>query len=297
VLIVSMGAGLGNQMFEYAFYTHLRDLYPRKEIKVDTRFAFPYAHNGIELFDVFELYAEIATKEEVVNLTSGYGLSGEKVDSKNILKNLIRKIKWKLSMVPSTMRIQYDYTEYYEDFLRVNEKQSIYYLGPFANYHYFSAIQDKIKKMYKFPIIEDDTNLKYASLITSSNSVAVHVRKGDYIEAGVELTPPSFYQKAILEIEKNVENAQYFVFTDDVVYARSLFPDKERFIVVEGNSGKRSFRDMQLMSMCKHNITANSTFSFWGAFLNPNTAKKVIAPNLAYTGTKFPFVCDDWILI
>lgn len=297
MFIISMGAGLGNQMFEYAFYTHLKMLYPLVKIKVDTEFAFPKAHNGIEIFDIFGVSAEKATKAEVLCLTSGYGLNGDEFKCSNIVEKIWKKLKGTFTAVPHTMKIQDDFTEYYEDFFDIEDGQSVYFLGPFANYHYFSSIQNEIKNIYKFPIIEDERNKCYASMIENCDSISIHVRKGDYSSEGIELTSPLFYNHAISEIEKKVEDAKYFVFTDDVVYAKKIFPDEESYVVVEGNTGKNSFRDMQLMSMCKHNITANSTFSFWGAFLNSNPNKIVIAPNLAFTGSKYPFVCDEWILI
>ena len=89
----------------------------------------------------------------------------------------------------------------------------------------------------------------------------------------------------------------FFVFTDDIEYAEKLFYDTSKFIIVKGNSGRNSYRDMQLMSLCRHNITANSTFSFWGAYLNRNNDKIVVAPDIPFSGTKNPFICDDWIRI
>lgn len=292
--IVSMGAGLGNQMFEYAFYTYLCSLYPNEEIKIDSKYAFPLAHNGIELFDIFSLEAEEATETEVLKLTGGYGLNGENINCQSSLRKFIREIKNRIIKCPETMRIQADYTEYYEDFFDVDENQSVYYLGPFANYLYFSKIQERIKQIYCFPPILDKSNLYYKQLIEKCNSVSVHVRRGDYITNGIELVPSDFYTKAMCIMKKKVENPTFFIFSDDVAYVRELFDDGNRYIFVVGNSGRDSFRDMQLMSLCRHNIIANSTFSFWGAFLNSNSEKIVIAPNMTFTGCKYPFSCHDW---
>ncbi|WP_027405947.1 alpha-1,2-fucosyltransferase [Anaerovibrio sp. RM50] len=297
MLVVSMGCGLGNQMFEYAFYKHLCKKYTSEIIKLDIRHAFPFAHNGIELFDIFDLSGEVASKQEVLFLTSGYGLHGVGFEYKTIFHRIGEKVRKLFSLTPQTMKIQDDYTEYYNEFFNVMPGKSVYYLGVFANYHYFKEIQYDIKNIYKFPTIDDLKNKRYAEKMENCNSVSIHVRRGDYVSEGVKLTPLSFYRKAILKIEEKVKNAHFFVFADDVEYARSLFPDNDHYTFVEGNNGKNSFRDMQLMSLCKHNITANSTFSFWGAFLNSNPSKIVIAPNLPYTGAKYPFVCDDWVLI
>lgn len=297
MIIVSMGGGLGNQMFEYAFYLQLKTLYPNEEIKVDTRYVFPVSHNGIELFDIFGIIPVVATKEDVLSLTKGYKLYGEGFSSNTIIEKILRRIKNKFQSAPDSMRIQEDFTEFSKIFLSIDENQSVYFYGPFANYHYFSEIEEVIKETYLFPTINDKTNKKYKHEIEQCNSVSIHIRRGDYITEGVELAKPEFYKKALDIMEDKVDSAKYFVFTDDKEYARELFSDAEKFVIVEGNSGKDSFRDMQLMSLCKHNITANSSFSFWGAFLNRNKDKIVVSPNQAFTGCKYPFVCDDWILL
>ena len=288
-----MGAGLGNQMYEYAFYLQLKNLYPAQEIKVDTKYAFPYAHNGIELFNIFSIIPSTATKEEVLNLASRHILNGEGFQKKSILSKVIYHYR----IYPKSMFVMNDYTEFYPELFRLSMTKSYYLFGPFANYRYFRDIKDTVISTYIFPEIKDNRNLAYKSQIENTNSVSIHIRKGDYVKEGITLTPKNFYDEAIRILESKENKLQYYIFTDDSQYARELFPDIDRFIVVEGNEGKNSFRDMQLMSMCRHNITANSTFSFWGAYLNRNPNKIVIAPNLPFTGLKYPFVCDDWITL
>ena len=82
-------------------------------------------------------------------------------------------------------------------------------------------------------------------------------------------------------------------------YCKSKFNDKIKFELVTGNTGWNSYRDMQLMSLCKHNIIGNSTFSFWGAYLNKNPDKFVISPELGdgVTEHNIPFTCPEWIKI
>ena len=293
MLIVSMGAGLGNQMYEYAFYEYLKYRYPNQEIKVDSRYAFPIAHNGIEVFDIFSLKAPMATKEEVLSLARKYMLNGEGFEKKSIVDKVMRKLK----LYPSTMFVQRDFTEYYKAIEELDDGRSYYLYGPFANYYYFKDIEDNIKELFSFPEITEQHNKRYEKAIVSSNSVSIHVRKGDYVKEKIQLTPIEFYKKAVEIILDKAGEAMFFIFTDDNKYARSLFPDEEHYIVVEGNRGKLSYRDMQLMSLCKHNITCNSTFSFWGAYLNNNNKKIVVAPNLPVTRCKNAFVCDDWVIV
>ena len=100
-------------------------------------------------------------------------------------------------------------------------------------------------------------------------------------------------------MDTQIKNPKFFVFSNDHDFCRKLFDGRIKYEIVDGNIEKDSFRDMQLMSNCKHNIIANSTFSFWGAYLNKNPEKIVIAPNLGVGVTEHnvPFACPEWIKI
>ena len=153
MIIVSVGAGLGNQMYEYSFYKYLTKLFPDKEIKVDIKYAFPKAHNGIEVFDIFGLSAPIASFDEVKKLVGFYPLNGEGYKKNNIVLKIIKK----LNLHPKTLLIQDDFTEYYESFFNLNADKSYYLLGPFANHKYFIEIEEGC--------VEDNSN---AALIPNS---------------------------------------------------------------------------------------------------------------------------------
>ena len=292
MIIISIGCGLGNQMYEYAFYKSLQESFPNQIIKVDTKYAFPISHNGIEVFELFGINVEEADICDVRRLTKGYLMNGCGFNS----NSLLQKIRRKCTNAPSSMKIQTDFTEYDPSFFDNNEHDAYYY-GVFANFHYFKKIETKIKELYTFQKVYDQKNMYYLNQINNSNSVSIHVRRGDYLKLGIELTSPVFYINAVRIFEKVLHNPKFFIFSDDINYASSLFSFIENKVIVEGNVGKNCFRDMQLMSNCKHNITANSTFSFWGAFLNQNPNKMVISPKSPLPRLKCPFVCDDWILL
>lgn len=182
-------------------------------------------------------------------------------------------------------------------FFNLSDDGDYFCFGVFANYKYFSEIEKYIKELYSFPEILDSSNLKYKEMIENSNSVSIHIRRGDYLEWGIETASESYYRKAIDYMQSKIEAVRFFVFTDDKNYVREKYSNMHNMTIVEGNIGENSFRDMQLMSMCKHNILANSTFSFWGDFLNKNTDKIVIAPNITFGGCQNLFVCDDWVVL
>ena len=137
------------------------------------------------------------------------------------------------------------------------------------------------------------------------HAVAIHLRKGkDYLESelmGKNLCGADYYMAAIDYIKAHVDNPVFYVFTDNPSWLKDNMPSFG-YTLVDWNevSGKRSFRDMQLMSCAKHNIIGNSTYSWWGAWLNPNPDKIVIAPDKFFNVTndffaKQDIVCEDWI--
>jgi len=192
---------------------------------------------------------------------------------------------------------QDDPTGFYESVFELPDTQSFIFKGNWVNEKYFSCVKDEIISDFRFPVLTEENNLKYAELIKNSTSVSVHIRKGDYINSQMLNLTIDYYKKAKIELENRISKPQYFIFTDDfdaVEEYIELFPGA---ILIENNTGEKSFRDMQMMSLCDHNIIANSTFSFWGAYLNLNEQKVVIGPSKAKYDFKNPFACEDWIVL
>jgi len=117
-------------------------------------------------------------------------------------------------------------------------------------------------------------------MIKNLKSVSIHIRRGDYItnKTGPKFIGLDYYIKAIRTIENKVKNPTYFIFSDDIVWGKQYLKLKNISYFVDNNHGKDSYKDMQLMSLCKHNIVANSTFSWWGSWLNTNKNKVIIKP-------------------
>jgi len=293
VIIVSMGGGLGNQMFEYAFYMQLRSLYSRENIKFDTEYAFVKAHNGIEIDKIFGLDVPKADYREVRTLAGEYPFQNEKYNKNRIVARIFRR----LGVKKNSLLIQDCFTEFYPKFFDLRAGQSYYMYGPFANVDYFRHVSGQIVEKYKFQKFSDEKNLEYAEKIDKENSVSVHIRRGDYLKYNMNVLPRKYYMNAINYIKERVNNACFFVFSDDIGFARNFFAGYDRVVYVEGNYGKKSYRDMQLMSMCKHNIIANSTFSFWGAYLNANCDKIVVASKIPCSRGNGLIVDEGWICL
>lgn len=158
-------------------------------------------------------------------------------------------------------------------------------------------LRKKILEAFNFPELEEENNIKIKKLMDQTESVSVHIRKGDYINSEMINLDIKYYESAKKKIEEKIKNPKYFLFSDDKENMREYLNLFQDAVLVDGNTGKNSFRDMQLMSFCKHNIIANSTFSFWGAYLNKNTQKVVIAPDKAKHDFRHAFACQDWCVI
>lgn len=132
----------------------------------------------------------------------------------------------------------------------------------------------------QFAIPLDERNQKLAEQMSTENSVSVHLRRGDYAKCGFPLLGYDYYSKAIRLIKDKVRNPTFYVFSDDLACAKKMFAEQElsNAVFVSSNRGISNYKDMQLMSNCKHNIIANSGFSTMGAYLNKFPAKIVIAP-------------------
>lgn len=292
MIVISAGAGLGNQMFEYAFYLRMCEIYPKETIKLDNRYAFPVAHNGYEIERIFNLKAKKATLLDVFRLSDRCPIGIPFYDQ---LVYLYRRRYKKMGEKKSHIK-QDEFYKYYDKFFNLVIPGNYYCYGPFCNYNYFKNLKSDITKVFKFPPI-NDINQIYAEKIQNTNSVSIHIRRGDYLKENIKSATKKYYLESIAYLNSKIENCNYFVFSDDIEYATEIFENRDKFYIIDCNRGNESYRDMQLMSFCKHNIITNSTFSFWGAYLNSNSKKIVVAPRLSFVGTEDYSWPDNWKVI
>jgi hypothetical protein len=169
------------------------------------------------------------------------------------------------------------------DYSQVTRQDSAYYDGYWQNEKNFSSIRPVILDAYSFPAISDDKNAQLVAKLSSANSVSCHVRRGDYLKApNLCVCSEDYYRRAIQFVKQSKAPDLFCIFSDDIAWCREnlkeLIGDAD-VIFVDWNKGENSFRDMQLMSLCRHNIIANSSFSWWGAWLNNHSDKLVITPD------------------
>ena len=293
MLVVCFGDGLGNQMFQYAFYRELKYRYPQNKVVADISnwYGSINKHNGYDLNRVFGIRIPECTKKEAL-LLADYHVNAKK--SHPILSKWFAYNNVKHGPKGTLITVD-DPTEFYKEDFELSPIKSYMLRGNWVNEKYFEHVQDEIRRDFTFPEI-DAKNAGIMKDIRNSNSVSVHIRGGDYLTMGITSLDSNYYVRAVSLIKDAVGPVKLFVFSDDTEYAKKILGDEDA-VYVTGNNGIDSYRDMQLMSMCKHNIIANSTFSFWGAFLNDNPSKIVVAPSVAMRSYNKPFACSDWTLI
>lgn len=267
--IVNILGGLGNQMFVYAMYLALRSVHPNEDIFLSRRSYKGYPlHNGYELDRIFSVDAPEASLTQLSRVA--YPFFNYK--TWQLMRHFLPKRK---HMVSGTTQISFDYGE-------VTRDDDAFYDGYWQNEKNFLPIRDKVIKAYTFPKFQDERNTRLAEKLKMTRAVSCHVRRGDYLNDPVYcVCNRDYYANAIAELENMVAPEMYCIFSDDIAWCKdnisSMIGDKE-IVFVDWNKGKESFRDMQLMSMCHYNIIANSSFSWWGAWLNNHKDKVILAP-------------------
>lgn len=250
-----LSGGLGNQMFEYAFFLSCKK--KRTGIKLNTAlYQIDPMHNSYML-------------EKTFGVPSSY-VAGNNFFSV-FWTRLLYKYKF-TKLVYSERPMKYDSSIY-------DAKQK-YYSGVFINSKYFDDIKKDIHEAFIFRGIDVRIELLSQKMQTEE-SVSIHIRRGDYLNNPLyAVCTEEYYRRAIEKVNDIISTPQYYVFSDDPDWCVSFMNKfKVNYKIITDNVGSNCYKDMYLMSQCKHNIIANSTFSWWGAWLNNSEGKIVIAPN------------------
>ncbi len=288
MIIVQLKGGLGNQMFQYAAGLSLAANHGTK-LKVDVSLLNEAdAEIGtVRYFDLqqLQLSPEIATKEEISNIEPG-----------SLFTILMEKIK------PAFKRRIYKEADYTFDTNFFSAKDNIYLKGYRQSEKYFSPIKDQIRRGFQFNNEVIKAVAAKASELKSLNSVSIHIRRGDYSNPIVRnyhgILGAAYYQQAIRYMESNVSECQFYIFSDDPEWVKTNLKFDAPVQIVSGVETKNHFEDFYLISQCKHQVIANSTFSWWAAWLNPNPDKIVIAPEKWFNNAPYDtrdLIPESWI--
>lgn len=268
MIIIKLSGGLGNQMFQYALGKHLANKH-QTELILDASIFSTQTLRNYEL-NVFSITEKHITAGQIRKYVSS--------QSSGALKNIIEKIQNRISGYKMIIEKHFHF-----DPEILNSPKNSYLTGYWQSEKYFETSEMLIRKSFVFREPQNEKNRAILEAISSSNSVSIHIRRGDYVSNSTTNSvhgtcDVAYYNDAVSRISKFVKDPVFYIFSDDIAWARENIRISDEHYYVEGNEGTQHYEDMRLMSNCRHNIIANSSFSWWAAWLNNNAAKIVIAP-------------------
>ena len=271
MIVSNIIGGLGNQMFQYAAGRAL-SLERGQMLRLDVSGFAGYAlHQGFELQRVFDCPVEIASEADVRRILGWQFSSG-------IRRILVRP---SLAVIRRDGFVVEPHFQYWPEIKHV--PRDCYLVGYWQSEKYFCEVASVIRADFTFKVPLVKRNAELAEQIGNVNAVSLHVRRGDYAKnpktkATHGLCPLEYYQSAIQYVVERIDQPSFFIFSDDVPWVMENLKIDFPCRYVDHNQGAESYNDMRLMSLCRHHIIANSSFSWWGAWLNPDPEKIVVAP-------------------
>lgn len=286
MIVVSLFEGLGNQMFQYAFARHLAEKHSTI-LKLDLSYFELHRKRryGLHCFNIQE---HLASQEEIDRLIKRPNSWIDKL----LLGNRLEKLGF--TAPKNSKLVQEKHFHFDENFLQTNN--NVYLNGFWQTEKYFIDIKDILLCEFSIKYPQTSQNREISEKIKLYDSISIHVRRGDYITDKknndlYEVCSLQYYEDCLEYISGQIKNPHLFVFSDDQKWAKEHIKQNFPITFVENNCGYKCYEDLRLMSQCKHNIIANSSFSWWGAWLNTNNEKIVCAPQHwfknNFKGTKF----------
>ena len=286
MIFIQITGGLGNQMFQYAFGRALANKH-KTELILDCSFykdekKFPKATKRSFELDNFKINARLLDQCNF----------GVKFIYSSIL--LLRKITHILGINRYSSHFFLVENQAFKFDAYINSSRFCVLSGYWQSENYFKKSESLIKNEFQLISELKGKELKLSSRIQSCNSVSIHIRRGDYAnDKSTNLTHGTcsidYYLSAINFLSTIVANPIFFIFSDDIEWVKSNLRIEFPHEFVEGDLERKSHFDLYLMSLCKYNIIANSTFSWWAAWLNSNNQKIVIAPQKWYSDSNLYF--------
>lgn len=286
MVIVKIVGGLGNQMFQYAYAKALQQ--KGYEVKIDiSAFETYKLHGGYQL-DKYNIDLDSSTKDE-----------NNKFYKNTFCFKVLKKIGIDLSKLIKEKSLLFD-----KKLLEIQDNN--YLDGYFQCENYFKNIREIILK--QFTINKEISNYSKDienKIKNSQNSCSLHIRRGDFIN-NINISihgtcDLKYYKDAMKYLEEKVGSMDYFIFSDDIEWVKENLAIQNA-IYIDSQENRIPHEDIYLMNLCTYNIIANSSFSWWGAWLNQNEKKIVLAPKKWFADDKLEeqskeIVCGSWVRI
>lgn len=290
LLIIAVHSGLGNQMFQYAFYKYLLSKGYNVYLDIITYYekmlCKKHETYRLEYFNLPDI--KFVCKKDKDRFYTDFLPFFEAIKGKNIilvilitLKRICKKLgeMLGLKLINKIHWVEWNHGKiFYQTELQYNTRA--YMIGCYQEYSYLENLRNQLLENFKFTIEIPGTIKKTIDVISNEHSVAIHVRRGDYVGTEeFDVCSVLYYRNAIEHLTALKMDLTYYIFSDDIAWVKSNFCFIEKYQIIDNSGHENSdYFDLCLMSKCKHNITANSTFSWWGAWLNQNPEKIVIVP-------------------
>ena len=287
--IVKFIGGLGNQMFDYAF-TYLLGKTFEETIYADVQYYKDHKfHNGLELERVFDITLKRAKVWDIVKMAWYFPNYYIDYHLRRYLPN--RK------------------SQYYEPIGGVYSPETLkkvknrYYYGYWQDHKYYDDIRDELREVFRFKISLNEKNQKIMNdLLSSDGSVGIHIRRGDYLNHPVykDICTYEYYAKAIALIQEKIKNPVFYIFSNDMLWCKNNIEKLIsgcKVVYVDWNKGEDSYCDMQLLMACKTLIIANSSFSWWAAYLNARNPWVIAPKKWKNKRETFSYQLEDWTKI
>lgn len=280
MIITTLHGGLGNQMFQYAVGRALSvELNQPLHLNI-SRFNNYHLHNGFELAKIFFGPMSIASTTHMREVLGwrAYPLS----------QGLLNRQAF--TFLRGGNYVVEPHFHYWPEIR--NASTDVVLIGYWQSEKYFQLIQSLIRNDFSFRLPISERNAKIAKEMQGCNSVSLHVRRGDYLKTKFStsihaLCSTDYYQLAIKQICERVKNPKLFIFSDDIPWVKSNLKIEIPCDFIDHNRGSESYNDMRLMSYCSHHIIANSSFSWWGAWLGKSNKQIVFYPKNWFRELKY----------
>lgn len=270
MIITRLMGGLGNQLFQYAVGRHLAEIH-KTELKIDTLGFETYKLHKYSLWP-FNIQESFASSQEIESLTAQEQVGGE---------CMLARVLRKTSKPAKTHIREKKLFSFDPKILRLPD--GVYLDGYWQTEKYFVDITGIIRQEATVKFQQTGKDKGLADMIASTESISLHIRRGDYVSnpktkqwhgiCGID-----YYARCVEHIAQIVQNPHFFIFSDEPEWVRTNLKIPYPNTLVDHNDADKNYEDLRLMSQCRYNIIANSSFSWWGAWLNPRKNKLVLTP-------------------
>jgi hypothetical protein len=273
MIIVKLSGGLGNQLFQYSFGRYL-SLKHNTELKLDVQL-------NINASDFTPRLLGLSKYNIDLNYVTNNEIESCKFFKIGNLSRIERKLNQSFPFLNKRYVVEKSFTILNKDLLL----DDCYYDGYWQSEYYFKSIKNILINDLQFNFELNESNKLLGEDISNSMSVSLHIRRSDYLSVSsnskiFSICTLKYYRDAISYFNLKFGKPIFYIFSDDIAWAKENFVG-ENFVIVDVNQDD-PHSDMYLMSQCKHNIIANSSFSWWGAWLNSNVDKVVVCPSEWY---------------